>query len=95
MPAIPGFFLDIFAKTQLDENSKNFKTQPIFSAKLRIFLRKLSFPATLLSKSETKNSQLFKTQGQICQKLEVFAAKLNFPATPVAAIAANVSKKKA
>ena len=55
-------FLDIFSKTQLDENLKNFKTQPIFSAKLKIFPRKLSFPATLLSKSEIKNSKFSKTQ---------------------------------
>ena len=45
-PIRAGFFLNIFSKTQLDENSKNFKTQPIFSAKLMIFPRKLIFPAT-------------------------------------------------
>ena len=38
-------FFDIFAKTQLDENSKNFKT----SAKFRTFLRKLNFPATAVA----------------------------------------------
>ena len=52
-----GFFLNIFAKTQPDENSKKFKTQPIFSPKLRTFYRKLDFPATLLSKSVIKNSK--------------------------------------
>ena len=36
-------FLDIFSKTQLDQNSTNFKTQPTFSSKLRILVAKLIF----------------------------------------------------
>ena len=39
-----GFF-DIFSKTQLDQNSTNFKTQPTFSSKLRNLDAKLIFPA--------------------------------------------------
>ena len=71
--------MDIFGKTQPNENSKIFKTQPILSAKLGTFFRKLSFPATLFSESETKNSKN-------STKLTKFVSKLSFPANALTTV---------
>ena len=38
-----AFFFNIFVKTQLRQNSQNFKTQPNFSLKLKIFVQNSNF----------------------------------------------------
>ena len=40
---ISGFFFNIFVKTQLRQNSQNYKTQPNFSPKLKIFSQNSDF----------------------------------------------------